>query len=357
MTRNGNNLKRTNLTSDEMATGAHDAPPIDEIRPDRTVRHIPLKPHQLTERITPRQDVFVLGHVGIPRAHAENWWLDIAGLVDRPRRWSYAELRALPKRTVTALHECAGFPARPDIATRRYANVIWGGVDLSFLLRDAGVQQDACFLWSFGIDKGAFEDVTSRVYLKDMPLNRLADGDILLAYEMNGEPLDSEHGYPLRLVIPGYYGTNLVKWLYRIELSDRRPNGPYTTKYYNDPVSPSADNPMGGTKPLWVLPPESVIVSPAPQDVLRRTDTLIWGWAWAGSGLSHIDVSTDGGHQWAPAELETEAGWAWRRFTFPWKPSQAGSYSLASRAFDIQGVAQPSDNARNAIHRVPVSVE
>lgn len=349
-------MKPTDLTSDEIAAGTHDVPPVHEIRPDRTVRHIPLKPHQLTERITPRQDVFVLGHVGIPRADAESWWLDIAGLVDRPRRWGYEELRAMPKRTVTALHECAGFPARPDIATRRYANVTWGGVELASLLQEAGLQQEARFLWSFGIDKGVFEDVTSRVYLKDMPLSRLAGGDILLAYEMNGEPLDSEHGFPLRLVIPGYYGTNLVKWLYRIELSDRRPNGPYTTKYYNDPVSSGPDNPKGGTKPLWVLPPESVIVSPAPQDVLQITDTLIWGWAWAGSGVSHVDVSTDDGHHWAPAELEPEAGWAWRQFALVWRPAKAGHYCLAVRAVDKCGVCQPAQSARNAVYRVPVVV-
>ncbi len=123
----------------------------------------------------------------------------------------------------------------PTIATRRYANVVWAGFDLCELLESVEVRPEAKFLWSFGLDKGTFEDVRSTAYVKDMPLDRLYEGDVLLAYEMNGEPLDSEHGFPLRLIIPGYYGTNAVKWLYRLELADQRPDGPFTTKYYNDP--------------------------------------------------------------------------------------------------------------------------
>src|SRR6202012_1838568 len=96
----------------------HEQPPVIDIVPRKTVRHIPLAPHQYTERITPSKDVFVLGHVGIPRARAEDWWLDIAGLVDHPFRLSFDEILRMPKRSVTALHECAGFPKAPQIATR-----------------------------------------------------------------------------------------------------------------------------------------------------------------------------------------------------------------------------------------------
>jgi DMSO/TMAO reductase YedYZ molybdopterin-dependent catalytic subunit len=81
-------------------------------------------------------------------------------------------------------------------------------------------------------------------------LTRLLEGDVLLAYELNGAALDSEHGNPLRLIIPGFYGTNSAKWLYRLELSERRPRGPFTTRYYNDPIAPTAENPAGGSKPV-----------------------------------------------------------------------------------------------------------
>jgi sulfane dehydrogenase subunit SoxC len=350
-------LPSDQLIPEQIAGIQHDQPPIAEIRPRRTVRHIPLQPHQLTDRVTASKDVFVLSHVGVPRAKAEDWWLDIAGLVDTPRRLRMSELYAMPKRTVTALHECAGFPLRPDIATRRYANVVWGGVDLNFLLQTTGIKREATFLWSYGIDKGVFEDCRSTVYVKDMPLSRLARGEVLLAYEMNGESMDAEHGFPLRLVIPGYYGTNLVKWLYRLELSDRRPDSPFTTKYYNDPVPPTPDNPAGAFEPLWELPPESVIVSPAQGDILQNKANMMWGWAWAGAGLAQVEVSADGGRRWVLADLELADGYAWQQFTYSWTPSASGTFCLMSRAHDKRGLRQPQDSARNAIYRVEVHVQ
>ncbi len=334
----------------------HDQPPIMEVRPDRTVRHIPLKPHQHINRITPNSDVFVLGHVGIPRARAEDWWLDIVGLVKRPRRLSFAELKKLPKRTVTTLHECAGFPMAPKIATRRFANVAWAGVDLRDLLDRVAVRPEAKFLWSFGLDKGAFEDVQSKVYAKDMPLGRLPDGDVLLAYEMNGEPLDSEHGFPLRLIIPGYYGTNAVKWLYRLELADKRHDGPFTTKYYNDPLPPSSENPAGGSRPVWEIAPESIIVSPAEGDVLANRTIEIWGWAWAEAGVNRVEISTNDGRTWAQATLGDGDRWSWKQFTMEWTPVIAGKCRLMSRAVDRNGAIQPQGESRNSVYAITVMV-
>jgi DMSO/TMAO reductase YedYZ molybdopterin-dependent catalytic subunit len=320
------------------------------------VRHIPLAPHQLTEPITPAGDVFILSHVGVPRARAEDWWLDIAGLVKRPVRLSFAEIVRMPKREVIALHECAGFPMAPHIATRRFANVVWGGVDLATLLDSVGVEADAKYLWSYGVDKGVFEDVESDVYLKDMPLTRLLEGSVLLAYELNGAPLDSEHGYPLRLIIPGFYGTNSVKWLYRLELSERRPHGPFTTRYYNDPIAPTAENPAGGSKPVWAIAPESVIVSPATNSTIRLGEIQIWGWAWADAGVRDVEISTDGGETWISAAVEFTHRWSWQRFTLTWIPQICGKYSLMSRVTDNRGEIQPCINARNCVYEVAVSV-
>lgn len=335
----------------------HEQPPLIDMVPRKTVRHIPLAPHQYTERITPSKDVFVLAHVGIPRARAEDWWVDVAGLVDSPIRLSFAEILRMPKRRVTALHECAGFPKAPHIATRRYANVTWSGVDLAAVLQVAGIRAKARYLWSYGLDQGAFEDVQSHVYLKDMPLDRIASGDVLLAYELNGERLDCEHGFPLRLVIPGFYGTNSVKWLYRLELSDRRPDGPFTTTYYNDVVAaPTPDNPEGTTKPVWEIAPESIIVSPAANAELRAGTFTIWGWAWADAGVQSVEVSTDGGQSWTPADVEVAVNRSWQRFELTWTPPSQGQYVLMSRATDHAGRAQPPTHARNCVYEVPIVV-
>ena len=318
--------------------------------PHRTFRRIPLAPHQLTDRVTAQNDLFVLGHVGIPRIDVADWRLSIAGLVRRPVTLTFDQIRQLPMKRVEAFHQCAGYPANPRIATRRVGNAIWGGADLKALLGSLGILPEARFLWAYGLDCGEYDGIQSGPYLKDCPLGRLEHGDILLTYEINGEPLDAEHGFPLRLLVPGFYGTNSVKWLSRLQLADRRADGPFTSLLYNDPI------PEGGTRPVWDVAPESVIVSPAPDSRVDAKLVEIWGWAWADGGVIAVDVSTDGGTTWHSAELDAAAGWSWQRFRFAWWPEGCGAAVLLSRATDTKGNAQPSANWRNALHAVPIMV-
>ncbi len=250
------------------------------------------------------------------------------------------------------------FPKAPHIATRRYANVTWGGVDLATVLQAAGIRTEARYLWSYGLDQGAFEDVQSHVYLKDMPLDRITNGDVLLAYELNGEKLDGEHGFPLRLIIPGFYGTNSVKWLYRLELSDRRPDGPFTTTYYNDVVvAPTPDNPMGSTKPVWEIAPESIIVSPAANAELQARHVLDLGMGLGGCRHS----KRRGQHRRRPKldfppNVEIAVNRSWQRFELAWTPPTQGEYALMSRATDHAGKIQPLTHARNCVYEVPLTV-
>ncbi len=326
------------------------APPFPApMDPAGTMRRITQAPHQMIAPLTPQRDLFVLAHLGIPRVDAAAWRLDIAGLVERPATLALDDLKRLPVRQVETFHQCAGAPRRPDLAVRRIANVIWSGVDLAELLRSCGVRAEARFLWAYGLDRGTYEDVSARRYVKDMPLMRLAEGGVLLAYAVNGEPLAPEHGFPLRLVIPGYYGTNTVKWLWRIELTETRATGPFTTVLYNDP------DPSGGTRPVWKAPPEALIVAPAPGPVTLEP-VEIWGWAWAAAGISGVAISLDGGETWAPARVEPRREWSWQRFSFAWQPRGTGSFTLAARATDTRGASQPLAKARNAIHTVAVTV-
>jgi DMSO/TMAO reductase YedYZ molybdopterin-dependent catalytic subunit len=274
--------------------------------------------------------------------------------VNRPRRFSLCELLAFPKREVTAFHQCAGFPLAPHIATRRLANVVWGGVDLAMLLETVEVQAEASHLWSFGVESGRYEDVEASAYVKDLPLERLPSGDILLAYEMNGEPLTKEHGFPLRLVVPGFYGTNSVKWLYRLELAPERHRGLYTAKLYNDPIPGTAENPAGGMRPVWEIAPESFVVWPAPDERIDRTEKEIWGWAWGAAEIDQVEVSTDGGLNWQVAGLSRRVQRSWQRFKIRWKPEGRGTTTILSRATDVNGVRQAAANARNAIYSVVV---
>jgi DMSO/TMAO reductase YedYZ molybdopterin-dependent catalytic subunit len=160
--------------------------------------------------------------------------------------------------------------------------------------------------------------------------------------------LDAEHGFPLRLLIPGFYGTNCVKWLSRLHLADARADGPFTTLLYNDPDG-------AGTRPVWQVAPESVIVSPAPESCVGPRDVEIWGWAWADGGVAAVEVSVDGGRSWRAAELEPRSGWRWQKFHLSLDAGGEGETVLMSRAIDRQGKMQPASDWRNSVYAVKVS--
>ncbi len=315
---------------------------------------IPLQPQQMTERFTPARDTIVLCHMGVPRLSADDWSLNIGGLVSRPLRLSYRDLLRRPAVEVPAIHQCAGSPLDPTVPKRRVCNVVWRGVPLASILNECGIAPEARYVWSEGRDWGSFGGQIVEAYVKDMPLGRLHD-DVLLAYEMNGEALRPESGYPVRLAIPGFYGTNSVKWIAKIELSDRRATGPFTTIWYNDPVCDDTGG-QAGTKPVWRIMPEALIVSPAPDVCLPRgVLSEVWGWAWADGGIGRVDLSTDGGLSWQQTSLEKPAGRTWQRFSQLWKPEQKGEFKLVCRAVGFDGTMQPLAGARNAVHGVTIT--
>jgi DMSO/TMAO reductase YedYZ molybdopterin-dependent catalytic subunit len=318
-------------------------------------RH-PLKPHQLVDRVTRTEDTIVLCHLGVPRIDPGDWSLSVDGLVRRPLRLTLGELKRRPRVEITSIHQCCGSPLKPQMPTRRICNVVWGGARLSEIVADCEPVPAARYVWSSGADHGVFEGDSCDAFVKDLPLERVA-ADALIAYEMNGEPLRPENGYPARLVVPGYYGTNSVKWLIRLSLADTRAPGPFTTRWYNDPILDAAGQPTGATTPVGPIAPESVIVSPAPDQTRAVGEEIeIWGWAWADGGVSAVDVSADGADGWMPAAIEQPAGRAWQRFAATWRPRHRGVHELWSQARSAGGRRQPDAGARNAIHRVPIKI-
>jgi len=263
----------------------------------------------------------------------------------------------MPKARVSTIHQCAGSPLDPDTPRRRICNVEWSGARLADILAECKPHGAARFAWSFGLDYGAFGGVNCDQYIKDLPLDRVSS-DVLIAYELNGEPLRPENGYPARLVVPGFYGTNSVKWLSRIEISDRRVDSPFTTRWYNDVVKDAAGNPTGATKPVWQIAPESVIVAPAAEGhLLRGNEFQVWGWSWADGGISSVELSFDSGNTWVETLLDPARGRSWQRFQYSWIPREAGSFSVCSRAKGADDSLQPHSGARNAIHTVNFFVD
>lgn len=322
-------------------------PPTVTMSGDGPVKWQP-EPHRLDPRRTAPSDVYLIGHFGLATVDPAGWTLRIDGLVDRALDLDLDALRARPGRTLTTLLECYGNPLDPDVPTRRAANVTWRGVPVADLLDEAGVADGATSLWATGCDSGTFAGVACTEYRKDVPLE-VARGRGIVAHEIDGAPLGAERGYPARLVVPGYFGTNNVKWLRGLTVSDRRPEHLFTTRLYLRTV-PGAGEPQ----PVRDLDVNSLITVPAGGGV-AGPDVDVGGWAWSAVPVASVEVAVDG--QWAPAEVEPPRGRhvTWQRFRAVRRPGP-GNHTVAVRATDRQGRTQPLTGARNASHHVVVTV-
>jgi DMSO/TMAO reductase YedYZ molybdopterin-dependent catalytic subunit len=260
------------------------------------------------------------------------------------------DLQRLPQREVTSIHRCAGNPFDPTISSRQIANLTWRGVDVRELLKRAGVEATATHLWSYGLESGEFFGHEVTHYVKDVPLSRIDEGDVLIALSLNGQPLSAEHGFPARLVIPGYYGTNHVKWICRLELADRRPEGVFTTQLY-------FDGPEGSErKPVWEVDPDAIFVSPLDGATMGPSRHRLWGRAWSSAGVVLAEVSVDGGDTWITANVTPRTGHGWQTFELLWQPPATGLYRLMCRVTDAAGRTQPVSGWRNEVHSIAVTV-
>lgn len=305
----------------------------------------------LSQQVTETEALFVLAHGAVPRVDADSWSLEVCGLVRERLTLSLDDLMGCPQHTVEAALKCAGSPFDHTIPRRQIANVVWSGVDVKDLLVAAGVDSSATHLWAYGLDYGQFAGNKVTQYVKDLPLSRVDQGNVLIAHSLNGATLSLEHGYPARLVVPGFYGTNSVKWICRLELADSRAEGLFTTELYNDPDG------SGGTRPVWEVEPESMFVFPQPEAKLNSGTHEIWGRAWSSSAIVSVDVSFDGGETWNRADVSVRNQHAWQTFSIRWHPTKAGKYRLQCRATDADGSTQPAADARNAIYSVDVVVD
>jgi len=314
------------------------------------VIHLPITPASLADDFTATGALHVLAHGDVPVIPADTWQLEICGLVGKPLVVRLDDLEALPQHELVAIHQCAGNPLDPTVPARQIANVVWRGVDLRDLLAEAGIDPAATLLWAWGFDGGNFVGRPFVHYVKDIPLERVEEGGVLIANTLNGEPLSVRNGFPARLVVPGYYGTNSVKWLCRLELADHRPEGLFTTELYNDPVE------GGGTRPVRHIAPESMFSFPGPDATLRAGSHVVRGRAWASEEIAGVEVSFDGGENWEAAQTTGRQERGWHSFSLEWQPPGAGRYVLQCRATDIAGEVQPAAGARNAIYSVDVTV-
>jgi DMSO/TMAO reductase YedYZ molybdopterin-dependent catalytic subunit len=323
--------------------------------------------------VTPIGLHYLLTHYDIPDVDAADWRLSVEGLVERPLTLSLDDLRARPAVEVAVTMECAGngrAHVEPHVVSQPWlleavGTARWRGVAVSSLLEEAGVQEGALEVLFTGLDRGV-EGEEEQAYARSLPVAGLLDGDALLAYEVNGVPLPPQHGFPLRLVVPGWYGMTSVKWLSRVTVLDE-PFGGYQMRH-SYRVRHEEDEPG---EPITAIAPRSLMIPPGIPEFLSRARVVetgrceIVGRAWSGAAeIAGVDVSTDGGRTWAAAELGDAAlgRWAWRSWRFAWD-AEPGEHELCCRARDAAGNEQPLEPpwnlggyVNNAVQRVAVTV-
>lgn len=317
------------------------------------IRHPP-DPHLLDSFITPDAQLFQTIHMGAAVVDESKWILVVDGLVESPFALTLDMLCQFPQDNLTAFHECYGSPLKPPTeAVWRIGNVVWTGVWLSTLLAIAKPLPDAKYVWSEGLDHGNFAGTVSDRYQKDLPLEKAMKSKVMIAHKINGDRLSKERGGPVRLIVPGWFGTNSTKWLCRLSSQKTRAPGHYTTTFYNeaDPSSP------GKSRPIWDVEINSIIVQPAPDDAFVEDEMIkIEGWCWCHDGVKSVAVSYDDGSSWVDAEVKSRVDFSWQRFVTSIR-LRAGSFKLMARATSISGVQQPLTGRRNHVHSITIIVK
>jgi DMSO/TMAO reductase YedYZ molybdopterin-dependent catalytic subunit len=297
---------------------------------------------QLGAELTPNEQFFTIQHYGPWLTLPErDWRLNLDGLALKPRSLSLAELRARPRQEVTFTLECSGNHGFPFV-TGIIGTAVWAGTPLAPLLREAGWQPEVSEVVFWGADAGpgpVGEQTVVEQFARSMSLADALEPNMLLCYEMNGAPLHPAHGFPLRLIAPGWYGVANVKWLTRIELANRRYEGRFMGRdYVTQRVVKQGEQELTRFTSVGRARLKS-----APARVVRGSQYRIEGVAW-GAPIGRVEVRLNDG-PWRAAYLVGEApreGFAWRRWALDWGQPPAGEYAVTARAFDTSGRMQPA---------------
>jgi sulfite oxidase len=324
--------------------------------------------------ITPADRLFVRSHHYTPEVDAAAWRLEIGGLVEKPLTLTLDDLKKMPRTEVVSVLECAGNgralyqPAVIGLQWKYGAvgNTRWAGVRLADVLRRAGVKPAAREVLFDGADVPVG---TMPEFRRTIPTTKALDNDTLLAYEMNGAAVPVSHGFPLRLIVPGWAGDCWTKWVTHIELLDKEYDGFFMKTAYRHPgrpVPPGAAVDPADMQPVTSLRIKSLIASPTTGARVGPGPLRISGAAWSGGGksITSVEVSTDAGRTWHAARLGQEKSqYGWRLWQFDWTPPKPAYYSLMARATDNGGDRQPfaqewnpSGYLWNAVHEVGVEV-
>ena len=304
-------------------------------------------PANLTSFVVSNDEFFAVSHYGVPTVDPATHKLRITGLVERPVELSLADLRKRPRVEHAIGFECSGnnnARGNPLVGNAR-----WAGAALAPILKEAGLKANARELVFFGADKGT-EDVThgrgnakvEQHFARGMDTDSAMRPDVILAYEMNGQPLPAKNGAPVRLIAPGWYGVANVKWLDHIHAQDTRFVGRFMGRDYVTLKSETI-----GSETLWMETWVSRIRLKSAIARLTRTGNSLKAVGFAltdGTPLKAVEVSVDGG-PWKGATMWKEnTPQSWKLFTYEWAGAQPGDHTIVSRAIDARGDVQPEQD-------------
>ena len=331
--------------------------PAGAIATDPEIRPTPLA--ALAFDNLPTELHFVRSHFGVPALDSGSWTLEVGGAVERGRPYSLEQLQERSVRTQAVVLECAGHRRnefRPSTVGLQWgigavSQAHWTGVALSELLREVSPTDRGCEVVFEAADRGPHRSLGSEVaFARSIPLERALAGDVLLAWEMNGQPIPAKHGAPLRVIVPGSYGVASVKWVRRITVIDHRFTGPF-----------QADDYQLNGKPLQDLRVNSLIVEPTDGAVLQAGTTELSGVAWGGrGGIAAVEVRLSGGpwHQAILGRSHQPAGLNRWSAALQLPP---GTQRIEARARDGSGASQPEQAewnplgyANNSIHGIRI---
>lgn len=329
--------------------------------------------------VTPSDSFFSRNHALIPQVEPENYRLLVQGLVENKLELTLEDIKSFPKMSVNATLQCAGnrregmmsvFPIPGQTPWRAGAigNADWAGTPLREVLLEAGIKTDTHHVAFTGLDEIKLQN-DSFGYGGSIPLHKALSSEVLLAYEMNGETLPEEHGFPLRVVAPGYIGARSVKWLSEIEVREKPSENHYQSrdyKLYPPNVTPQTAEPASSGLMLGEALINTVICTPVEGELVQSGPLLIQGYATAGGGrlVERVDLSIDNGESWLQAELLEGADepWSW---TF-WEAEldlPQGEHHVLARCVDSSANTQPATArevwnfkgyANNSWHRVHI---
>jgi sulfane dehydrogenase subunit SoxC len=348
-------------------------PDITPIELQLAVRNHSMPLEALRYAVTPVGLHYLLIHFDIPVVDSEDWALTVGGRVKHPLRLELTDLEARPAVTMPVTLECAGNgrarlsprPLSQPWLVEAVGTAEWTGTRLAPLLEEAGLAEESGDVVFTGLDRGIQGDVEQH-YERSLPLAECLRDEVLLAYAINGQPLPPQHGFPLRLIVPGWYGMAHVKWLRGITVLGEEFNGYQQATAYHFRV---ADGDPG--VPVTRILPRALMVPPGIPDFMSRvrfvapSRQVLTGRAWSGCApITKVEVSVDGGHTWALAELgESVSTYAWRAWSYEWDATRPGDHELSVRATDGAGNTQPEAQSwnregvqNNAVQRVRVVV-